>query len=112
MEKRKVIITDIKTGLATISGYHPDSYSTQLLISGVNKDVDKLIADHKAVVEIYKDKISSLEENRLAQFDLLTIQQKKIKELEKERFDFAHAYYAHVKDDELIKKAFGILRGD
>jgi hypothetical protein len=68
--------------------------------------------DHKAVVEIYKDKISSLEENRLAQFDLLTNQKNKIEELEKERFDFAHAYYAHVKDDELIKKAFGILRGD
>jgi hypothetical protein len=44
---------------------------------------DKVITDHKAVVEIYKDKISSLELNRLAQFDLLTTQQNKIEELTK-----------------------------
>lgn len=55
------LITDIKTGLATISGYHPDSYSTQLLISGVNKDVDQLIADHKEVVKTMQKRIDELE---------------------------------------------------
>ena len=59
------MITNIKTGLATISGYHPDSYSTQLLISGVNKDVDKLITDHKAVVETTRKIINVLDEENI-----------------------------------------------
>jgi len=32
------------------------------------------------------------------------------KSLKKERFDFAHAYYAGAGTDELIKRAFDILR--
>jgi hypothetical protein len=52
--------------------------SKQLIDSNID-----LITDHKAVVDIYKDKIASLEENRLAQFDLLTNQKNKIEELTK-----------------------------
>jgi hypothetical protein len=83
MEDRRIIITDIKTGLATISGYHPDSYSTQVLISGVNKDVDKLIVDYKSIVETMQNTVDYQKETMKVYYDKLQTLRNKIEELTK-----------------------------
>jgi peptidoglycan hydrolase CwlO-like protein len=85
MEKRILIVTDIKTGLATISGYHPDSYSTQILISGVNKNVDKLIEDHKAVVETLTKKFESQREQTHKNFQYVDQKNHQINKLNYEK---------------------------